>query len=163
MNLIDKDRFNMKYNKYIPYDMAINQWYEDELIEKCMNRKNPLTILNTEKTLPAIKNVVFNDPLTIIIWEDGTKTYVKTSGGDTYDPEKGMALAIAKKAMGNKYKYFETIREWIEKDAKKKEKNKKSAHIHPTEERIYIDLEGEKPSVIGNYKDMKKYYDEEEI
>ena len=151
MNIIDQSYY---------YDKRIEQWLNHDIkitqdIFSSLNNKKENTEMKT--TLPAIKNVVFNNPLTIIIWEDGTKTYVKTSGEDTYDPEKGMALAIAKKAMGNKYEYFETIREWIKKDAKKKEKkNKKSAHTHPTEERVYIDLNCEEPSVIGNYEDMKK-------
>lgn len=122
-------------------------WCDPMMVERDYTRMNK-TIINT---LPTIKNVVFNDPLTIVIWEDGTKTYVKASGNDTFNPEKGMALAIAKRAMGNTYGYFETIREWVEKDQKRKEKlAKKETHIHPEEERIYFDLSGEEPKVIGN-------------
>ena len=29
---------------------------------------------------PKIKNVIFNDPATIVFWSDGTKTIVKCSG-----------------------------------------------------------------------------------
>lgn len=29
------------------------------------------------KTLPKIKDVIFNDPATIVYWADGTKTVVK--------------------------------------------------------------------------------------
>ena len=35
---------------------------------------------NTTK-LPEIKNVIFNEPATIIIWKDGTKTVVKCQEG----------------------------------------------------------------------------------
>ena len=42
-----------------------------------------------------IKNVIFNDPATIVFWEDGTKTVVKCQDGDEFDPEKGLAMAIA--------------------------------------------------------------------
>ena len=93
-------------------------WWDPMLMEVDYTRVNKVETNH----LPAIKNVVFNDPLTVIVWADGTKTYVKASGEDTFDPEKGMALAIAKKAMENKYNYFETIREWIEKDQKRKAK-----------------------------------------
>ena len=33
---------------------------------------------------PGIKKVIFNDPATIVLWDDGTKTVVKCSEGDTY-------------------------------------------------------------------------------
>lgn len=43
-----------------------------------------------------IKKVIFNDPATIVIWTDGTKTIVKCSEDDIYDPEKWLAMAICK-------------------------------------------------------------------
>lgn len=64
---------------------------------------------------PVIKNVIFNDPATIVFWEDGTKTVVKTQGDDVFDPEKGLAMAISKKALGNKGNYFNEIKKWTEK------------------------------------------------
>lgn len=100
-------------------------WCDPMLVELDYSRMGK----NIVELLPAIKNVIFNDPLTVVVWEDGTKTYVKASGEDTFDPEKGMALAIAKKAMENKYNYFETIREWIEKDQKRKEKRAKKEKV----------------------------------
>lgn len=48
------------------------------------------------------KRVIFNDPATIVIWEDGSKTIVRCQKGDVYDPEKGLALCFMKKALGNK-------------------------------------------------------------
>lgn len=48
------------------------------------------------------KKVVYNDPATIVIWTDGTKTVVKKQDTDpVYDPEKGLALCFMKKALGN--------------------------------------------------------------
>lgn len=61
----------------------------------------------------GIKKVIFNVPATIILWEDGTKTVVKCSDHDIFDPEKGLAMAIAKKALGNKYNYYDIFEEWI--------------------------------------------------
>ena len=61
----------------------------------------------------GIKKVIFNDPATIILWEDGTKTVVKCGDHDVFDPEKGLAIAIAKKALGNKYNYYDIFEEWI--------------------------------------------------
>lgn len=62
-------------------------------------------------TFPVIKKVIFNKPATIVFWEDGTKTVVKALNED-FDPEKGLAMAIAKKALGNKGNYFSTIKKW---------------------------------------------------
>ena len=47
-----------------------------------------------------IKNVIFNKPATIVLWEDGTKTVVKCQKGDKYDKEKGLAFCILKKIYG---------------------------------------------------------------
>ena len=61
----------------------------------------------------GIKDVIFNNPATIILWEDGTKTVVKCGKNDTYDPEKGMAMAICKKLMGNKGSYNNVFKKWL--------------------------------------------------
>lgn len=60
----------------------------------------------------GIKKVIFNDPATIILWKDGTKTVVQAQGED-FDPEKGMAMAIAKKALGNQGNYYDIFKEWL--------------------------------------------------
>lgn len=76
---------------------------------------------------PEIKKVIFNDPATIVYWEDRTKTVVKCEK-EKYDPEKGLAMAIAKKALGNQGNYFEVFKKWVGEDKlfpeKKNEKKK---------------------------------------
>lgn len=66
--------------------------------------------------IPEIKNVIFNDPATIVFWEDGTKTVVKCQDGDEFDPEKGLAMVIAKKAYGNKGSYCNQLKKWLPKE-----------------------------------------------
>lgn len=66
--------------------------------------------------IPEIKNVIFNNPATIVFWEDGTKTVVKCQDGDEFDPEKGLAMAIAKKAYGNKGSYCNKLKKWLPKE-----------------------------------------------
>lgn len=63
----------------------------------------------------SIKDVIFNPPATIVLWADGTKTVVKAQGLDGFDPEKGLAMAISKKALGNKGNYYNTFGKYIEK------------------------------------------------
>lgn len=61
---------------------------------------------------PGIRKVVFNPPATIVLWDDDTKTVVKCGENDMFDPEKGLSMAITKKALGNTGHYFETIKRW---------------------------------------------------
>lgn len=59
-----------------------------------------------------IDRVIFNDPATIIIWKDGSKTVVKRSEDDIWDPEKGFCMAIIKKLYG----YTSFIKRFMEPD-----------------------------------------------
>lgn len=70
----------------------------------------------------AIENVIFNDPATIVFWKDGTKTVVKATNED-FDPEKGLAMAISKKALGNKGNYFDVFKKWTKKYKKRESIN----------------------------------------
>lgn len=67
---------------------------------------------NSVKTEP-IKNVIFNAPATIVVWGDGTKTVVKCAPGEVYDPEKGLAMAMAKKMLGNEGNYYNIFKKWL--------------------------------------------------
>lgn len=60
-----------------------------------------------------IKKVIFNDPATIVIWNDDTKTVVKCQPGDTYSKELGLAMCISKKFLGNKGNFNEEFKKWI--------------------------------------------------
>lgn len=64
----------------------------------------------------VIKKVIFNDPATIVIWTDGTKTVVKCSENDIFDPEKGLAMAITKKAFGNDNSFHKIFKKWLPKE-----------------------------------------------
>lgn len=87
--------------------------------EKCLKNKdeemwtkmNPWITTNFK-----IKNVIFNDPATIVMWTDGTKTVVKCQDDDVFDPEKGLAMAISKKALGNKGNYCNELKKWLPKE-----------------------------------------------
>ena len=71
---------------------------------------------------PSIKKVIFNYPATIVLWSDGSKTVVKCQDGDIYDPEKGLAMAISKKALGNKGNYCNEFKKWLPEDEEEEEK-----------------------------------------
>ncbi|WP_407450043.1 hypothetical protein [Fibrobacter sp.] len=102
--------------------------YPDLNIDVHLSPSDEVTV--KEQTNPfAIKDVIFNDPATIVLWKDGTKTVVKIQNGEEFDPEKGLAMAIAKKALGNKGNYFDVFKEYNEKYeecmAKEQEKEQK--------------------------------------
>lgn len=63
-----------------------------------------------------IKNVIFNDPATIVIWSDGSKTVCKCAKGDDFNKETGLALCICKALMGNR-DFHETFAKWCKYDA----------------------------------------------
>lgn len=65
-------------------------------------------------TFASIKRVIFNPPATIVFWSDGTKTVVKCSKNEVFDPEKGVAMAIAKRAQGNCEDYYKDISKWCQ-------------------------------------------------
>lgn len=72
-----------------------------------------------------IEKVIFNDPATIVFWKDGTKTVVKAVN-EAYDPEKGLAMAVTKKAYGNEGNYFNQVKKYTE-------EYKKTNDIHSNE------------------------------
>lgn len=79
--------------------------------------------------LPRIKDVIFNKPATIVMWADGTKTVVKCGEDDIYDPEKGLAMAIVKKAYGNKGTYNNIFKKWLTKEVKESKMVKDRPYI----------------------------------
>lgn len=73
----------------------------------------------TTKETSKIKNVIFNDTATIVFWSDGTKTVVKCGENDIYDPEKGLAMAVAKKYLGTNKShsnYMDEFKKWLPKE-----------------------------------------------
>ena len=70
--------------------------------------------------IPEIKNVIFNYPETIVLWEDGTKTSVRCSQNDEYSKEVGLALCTMKKAFGNTGDFNDIFRKWIPKENSEK-------------------------------------------
>ena len=67
----------------------------------------------------SIRKVIFNDPATVVLWSDWTKTVVKCGPEDTFDMEKGLAMAIVKKMAGNDNRFHKVFKQHSNK--KKKE------------------------------------------
>ena len=93
--------------------MAIIEAINNDLCQ--VENKNVIFNHPATIVLWEIKNVIFNPPATIVFWSDGTKTVVKAQDGDVFDPEKGLAMAISKKALGNKGNYCNELKKWLPK------------------------------------------------
>ncbi len=96
----------------ISYWKLINTWYGGNLTHHESSMK--------KLYLNEITKVIFNDPATIVFWRDGTKTVVKCNPGDTFDPEKGLAMACTKKLFGNNGFYYDIFRKWLPEEEKEK-------------------------------------------
>lgn len=88
-----------------------------DALKATMNRYfgTGLTVSPYQKAMSKIKNVIFNDPATIVFWNDGTKTVVKCGKDDTFDPEKGLAMAISKYFFDNAGYFNDVFKKWIPK------------------------------------------------
>lgn len=94
--------------------------WKDYLSYNSMYNKGAYTISTSDSgpisrkqlAINSITKVIFNNPATIVLWSDGTKTVVKCDERDDFDPEKGLAMAICKKHFGGGF-YNDVFKKWI--------------------------------------------------
>lgn len=99
---------------YKPIDIDYIQTYGEYPILKVEASLSPSCV--TAFNNVSITNVIFSPPATVVFWSDRTKTVVKCLENEVYDPEKGIAMAISKKMIGdNKYEYYNTFLHWMNK------------------------------------------------
>lgn len=117
---IEAVRFDRFPNEIGRFEIMRPDFETDNLLnqfERQMRRRYERVAPNFEPFLPSktpdIEKVIFNDPATIVIWKDKTKTVVKCQEGDTYSPELGLAMCISKKYLGNKGNFNEVFKKWI--------------------------------------------------
>ena len=96
------------------YDSVGLHWYSDCNDKTSASRRYAL---NTD-----IKRVAFNGRYTVVQWEDRIVTIVKAQEGEKMDYEKGLAMAIAKRAFGNRGSYYEVFKKFLPESAKGDEK-----------------------------------------
>lgn len=126
LNKLWKKGMYLYKKRRIPNDFDFASLYSYYFGERANEKKNKqeetgMLGINYSKKfgeyvrIPGIKKVIFHDPATIVYWNDGTKTVVKCQDGDIYDAEKGLAMAISKKALGNKGNFNDIFKEWVKK------------------------------------------------
>ena len=59
-----------------------------------------------------IKEVIFNNPATIVFWSDGTKTVSKCHGNDNYNAETGFMICCMKKLVGST-NFKKALKDWV--------------------------------------------------
>jgi len=59
-----------------------------------------------------IKEIIYNDPATIVLWSDGSKTVSKCAEGDVYNYETGLAVCVLKKLVGG-VKVHDLFEDWL--------------------------------------------------
>ena len=101
-------------NTFKPIDIDIT-FSSRPTTAKKEEAKKPVDSFETKQSTNRrvkIKDIIFSDPATVVFWSDDTKTVVKTRGGEKYDKEKGLAMAIVKKITGNTGNYYNIFKEW---------------------------------------------------
>ena len=59
----------------------------------------------------VFERVIFSDRATIVFWKSGKKTVVKCGKNETFDKEKGLAMALFKRALRNKSNFNNVVRD----------------------------------------------------
>jgi len=68
-------------------------------------------VLGSWTMIPEIERVIFNDPATIVIFKTGEKIVVKRTEDDEFNPEAGLAMAIARKYTGSRTAFKKLVKE----------------------------------------------------
>lgn len=87
--------------------MLINN-YEKNLLEDFINANNVYLFRNYSSD-EMIEDIIFSGRNTIVLWKDGTKTVTRPSEYDNFDPEVGVAMAIAEKLFGSRNKFVKKV------------------------------------------------------
>lgn len=105
------------------YGLTISSYFADDWANYCKEDVKMTYDYYKRHIIPQeIKDVKFNGPATIVFWGDGTKTIVKTQNGEPNDPEKAIAMCIAKRFLGTNKSgsnYYDQIKKWLPKEEKK--------------------------------------------
>jgi hypothetical protein len=90
-------------------DKAVMKIFLNQMYGKARMDDAPMNVSTN------IDKVIFDDPATVILWKDGTKTVVHAQDGEPYDKEKGFAMAVCKKIFGNDRDYYHVFKRWFRK------------------------------------------------
>ena len=107
------DHLIWKKEDVMPTNMTVNT--TDHLIWG----KGDITFTQSLILRPVIKKVIFNDPATIVFFEDGCKEVVKVKPGEQFDEWTGLAMCIMKRMYGPAFHGL--FKKWCKREEKKPE------------------------------------------
>lgn len=96
-----------KYELWKELDDSRKQYEEKIEYEKLKARQR-----RNARLRQMVEDVKFSGDRTIVFFGDGTKVIVKCQKGDTFDKEKGLAVACMKKLFDNTNVFNEVMRKW---------------------------------------------------
>ena len=108
IEILAKDIGKAFYNgeQMSTYGTAYNyNW--DSSVWDTIYKKRPS--LNDLKNLLKPERVIFNNPATIVYWNDGSKTVVKCSENEEFIPEVGLAMAFIRKIYPNRSEFLKFL------------------------------------------------------
>lgn len=99
-----------------------NELAEDE-IDNDLNLIRMIEELEEEEQYDylAYERIIFNDPATIIIWADGTRTVVKACKEDKFDKGVGLKTALLQRVFGKDID--KEINKIVDEDNKREKEN----------------------------------------
>lgn len=153
--ILVKDEPSLYPKTTMPYNVRATKEYL-VLKNELLTTKRKLELEKKRNKLPQIKNVIFNNPATIVFWDDGSKTVVKANGDDAFRPEVGLAMAISKKALGNGSSYFDEFKKWCKDQPKVEDKEtlRKSVirtYLNTANEKIGLALSKTRTTPLDEY------------
>ena len=110
MRQMFEERLNKGDTIFAPWSFKLyeHNTLSEEMLAYCKaDVRATMEVFNTMNGIEPkirVKKLIFDYPATIVYWYDGTKTVVKCREGETFDKETGLAMAICKKLIGDKYK-----------------------------------------------------------
>lgn len=170
------------FDKFVKDYVKRDRWAVKEAFERNLLTVDPWKIIMDESSIKAssinirldnerstmlnfnvkdsIKKVIYNEPATIVYWNDGTRTVVKCGENDTYSKETGLAMCIVKKITGNKGNYNDVFRKWI--PTSNKSQNKELSKLRNMTGKLRVHCNGractECPLYGMNKLDVAKNY-----
>lgn len=120
------DEFMQTVYKELEQEIA-NSFLEDELkedeIDNDLNLIRMIEELEAEEQYDylAYERIIFNDPATIVIWADGTRTVVKACKEDKFDKGVGLKTALLQRVFGKEID--KEINKIVDKDNKREKEN----------------------------------------
>lgn len=115
ISVSDEWSFPYPYTRYYATTSSERPWYRSITMQLSgtMEAVPMIPVYLPSNIKPyGIKKVIFHDPATIVLWEDGTKTVVKCQEGDIYSKEIGLAMCMLKKYMGNESNFNNVFKKY---------------------------------------------------